>query len=116
MVVGILIWAAVGLIVGAFVGRPSRRRPGCGHGRRASASSWAACSARSRRSRSPGTSRSRSGSPCCWAPRRRSPGAFAASGGIDLEALKARYIPQATIDTTKETIEWAQARIPGRRS
>ena len=40
-------------------------------------------------------------------------GAFAANGGIDLEALKARYIPQATIDTTKETIEWAQARMPG---
>ena len=43
-------------------------------------------------------------------------GAFAANGGIDFEALKARYIPQATIDTTKETIEWAQARMPGRRS
>ena len=42
-------------------------------------------------------------------------GAFAASGGIDLEALKARYIPQATIDTTKETIEWAQSRMPGGR-
>jgi hypothetical protein len=43
-------------------------------------------------------------------------GAFAASGGIDIEALKARYIPQTTIDTTKETIEWAQARMPGGRS
>ena len=42
-------------------------------------------------------------------------GAFAANGGIDVEALKARYIPQATIDTTKETIEWAQARMPGGR-
>ena len=42
-------------------------------------------------------------------------GAFAANGGIDLEALKARYIPQATIDTTKETIEWAQSRMPGGR-
>ncbi len=40
---------------------------------------------------------------------------FAAKGGIDVEALKARYIPQATIDTTKETIEWAQARMPGGR-
>ncbi len=41
--------------------------------------------------------------------------AFAANGGIDIEALKARYMPQATIDTTKETIEWAQARMPGGR-
>lgn len=40
---------------------------------------------------------------------------FAVNGGIDLEELKARYIPQATIDTTKETIEWAQARMPGGR-
>ncbi len=30
--------------------------------------------------------------------------------GIDLEALKARFWPQVTIDTTKETIEWAKAR------
>jgi hypothetical protein len=32
--------------------------------------------------------------------------------GIDGEALKARYWPQATIDTTKETLEWAKARVP----
>jgi hypothetical protein len=31
--------------------------------------------------------------------------------GIDLEALKARFIPQTTIDTTKESIEWAKARV-----
>ena len=30
--------------------------------------------------------------------------------GIDLEELKARFWPQVTIDTTKETIEWAKAR------
>jgi len=30
--------------------------------------------------------------------------------GIDLEALKARFWPQVTIDTTKESIEWAKAR------
>jgi hypothetical protein len=37
--------------------------------------------------------------------------------GIDAEALKARFLPQATIDTTKETIEWARSRTPlGRRS
>ena len=34
--------------------------------------------------------------------------AFAASGGIDIEAIKARFMPQATIDTTKETLEWAK--------
>jgi hypothetical protein len=31
--------------------------------------------------------------------------------GIDIEALKDRFIPQATIDTTKESIEWAKARV-----
>lgn len=36
----------------------------------------------------------------------------AARSGIDEEALKARFWPQATIDTTKETIEWAKARMP----
>ena len=30
--------------------------------------------------------------------------------GIDLEELKARFWPQTTIDTTKESIEWAKAR------
>ncbi len=33
--------------------------------------------------------------------------------GIDVEALKARFYPGTTIDTTKETIEWAKARVPG---
>jgi hypothetical protein len=32
--------------------------------------------------------------------------------GLDSDALKARFWPQATIDTTKETIEWAKARSP----
>jgi hypothetical protein len=36
----------------------------------------------------------------------------AARRGIDEEELKARFWPQATIDTTKETIEWAKARMP----
>ncbi len=31
--------------------------------------------------------------------------------GIDVEALKVRFIPQTTIDTTKESIEWAKARV-----
>jgi hypothetical protein len=33
-------------------------------------------------------------------------------GGLDQEKLKVRFWPQATIDTTRETIEWAKARIP----
>ena len=31
--------------------------------------------------------------------------------GIDIETLKDRFIPQTTIDTTKESIEWAKARV-----
>ena len=31
--------------------------------------------------------------------------------GINVEVLKARFIPQTTIDTTKESIEWAKARV-----
>jgi hypothetical protein len=42
--------------------------------------------------------------------------AYAANGGIDVEALKARYWPQTTIDTAKETIEWARDRIPGMKA
>ena len=32
--------------------------------------------------------------------------------GIDTDALKARFYPDETIDTTKETIEWVRARTP----
>jgi len=32
--------------------------------------------------------------------------------GIDTEALKNRFYPKATIDTTKETIEWVRKRTP----
>lgn len=39
-----------------------------------------------------------------------------AARGLDTEALKARFYPQATIDTTKETIEWAKSRIPGAKA
>jgi hypothetical protein len=42
-------------------------------------------------------------------------GALTAKRGIDIEALKRRYIPQTTIDTTKETLEWAKAQRPGAR-
>jgi hypothetical protein len=35
-----------------------------------------------------------------------------ASGGIDTEKIKLRFWPQQTIDTTRETIEWAKARNP----
>ena len=33
-------------------------------------------------------------------------------GGLDKDKLKARFWPQMTIDTTRETIEWAKARNP----
>jgi len=32
--------------------------------------------------------------------------------GIDQEALKERFYPSRTIDTTKETLEWLQKRMP----
>jgi len=35
-----------------------------------------------------------------------------AAGEFDTEKLKARYWPTLTIETTKETIEWARARMP----
>jgi hypothetical protein len=35
-----------------------------------------------------------------------------ARAGIDTDALKARFYPTQTIDTTKETIEWVRARMP----
>ena len=35
-----------------------------------------------------------------------------ASRGIDTEALKRRFYPQASIDMGKETVEWAKARMP----
>jgi hypothetical protein len=44
-------------------------------------------------------------------------GAEIATRGVDGEELKKRFIPQKTIDITKETIEWARARMPlSRRS
>jgi len=39
-------------------------------------------------------------------------GREAAQRGIDTEALKARFWPQQTIDTTKETIEWVREQAP----
>ena len=32
--------------------------------------------------------------------------------GVDDEALKARFYPNQTIDTTKETLEWLKQRMP----
>jgi hypothetical protein len=44
-------------------------------------------------------------------------GADFAARGIDAEALKERFIPRRTIDTAKETMEWARERMPlSRRS
>ena len=33
--------------------------------------------------------------------------------GVDVEALKARFTPTQTIDTSKETLEWLKSRMPG---
>jgi uncharacterized membrane protein YqjE len=42
---------------------------------------------------------------------------FVFSHGIDMEKLKKRFLPQQTIDTTKETIEWVREQMPlGRKS
>jgi hypothetical protein len=38
-----------------------------------------------------------------------------ASEPPDMDALKSKFIPQKTIDMTKETIEWARARMPLKR-
>ncbi len=115
MVVGILIWAVVGLIVGAFVGG----RLGGGQGAVTGAGIGLVVG---------GLFGAFSAITFAWhvaiaiglavllAAAPAIAGAFAANGGIDFEALKARYIPETTIETTKETLEWAQARMPGRRS
>lgn len=39
-------------------------------------------------------------------------GADVAGRGIDAEALKARFMPTQTIETSKETIEWLRRRMP----
>jgi hypothetical protein len=39
-------------------------------------------------------------------------GVAVARGGVDGEALKQRFIPDQTIELTKETIEWVRARTP----
>jgi MFS family permease len=39
-------------------------------------------------------------------------GATIARAGVDTDQLKRRFWPSATIDTTKETIEWVRARTP----
>ena len=32
--------------------------------------------------------------------------------GVDVEALKARFTPTQTIETSKETLEWLQSKMP----
>ena len=39
-------------------------------------------------------------------------GIAAFRNGIDTEALKNRFYPNVTIETTKETIEWVRAQTP----
>lgn len=46
-----------------------------------------------------------------------SSGVAVARAGIDTDALKARFWPSGTIETTKETIEWVREQTPlGRKS
>jgi hypothetical protein len=35
-----------------------------------------------------------------------------ARGGIDIDGLKDRFYPTQTIETSKETLEWLQKRMP----
>jgi hypothetical protein len=43
-------------------------------------------------------------------------GFLAFRAGLDFDALKSRFVPHETIDTTRETIEWIRQRVPaGRR-
>ena len=42
----------------------------------------------------------------------REPGGHVARRGIDLEGLKDRFYPSQTIETSKETLEWLQKRMP----
>jgi hypothetical protein len=39
-------------------------------------------------------------------------GMMLARDGVDAEALKARFTPTRTIETSKETLEWLQSRMP----
>lgn len=39
-------------------------------------------------------------------------GLMLARDGVDAEALKARFTPTRTIETSKETLEWLQSRMP----
>jgi uncharacterized membrane protein YqjE len=39
-------------------------------------------------------------------------GILLAGHGVDMDKLKARYLPNQTIDTTKETIEWMREQLP----
>ena len=39
-------------------------------------------------------------------------GVDVARTGIDVEALKIRFTPTQTIETSKETLEWLQKRMP----
>jgi len=42
-------------------------------------------------------------------------GASLAGGGFDTDKLKDRFLPNRTIEITKETIEWARERMPLKR-
>ena len=35
-----------------------------------------------------------------------------AATGVDIDELKARFTPTQTIETSKETLEWLQSKMP----
>jgi hypothetical protein len=85
---GVAIGVALGLMLGAFTAIAFGRRVGAATGVAAGLITWCGLM-----------------------------GADVAASGVDVEGLKSRFIPQTTIDITKETIEWARARMPlSRRS
>jgi hypothetical protein len=82
-IAGLVVGAVLGAIVGAFSAINFDRRSGAGWGLAIGFAIW----------------------PVLMAMR-------LARSGIDAEALKARYYPDVTIDTAKETLEWVRARTP----
>ncbi len=113
-------WSS-GLLVGVIArGADRDRRSAWSGGRAAAARSaprsawrWSACwSGRSWRSTSARPSRSPSAWPSRLALWPALVGIDTYRRGIDFEALKNRFYPRLTIETTKETIEWVRKQRP----
>ena len=112
LVVGVLLGGLVGLIVGVIT---AVRMSASGGGRFVAWAGLTVFGVRARRVHrdhvlAAGRGRHRD--------HRRVPGLDALMGldvrrtGIDMEALKNRFTPSQTIETSKETLEWLQKRMP----